>query len=91
MVHKASSDTRLRETIESLRAFLFKASAAYAIMYEMEATTMEAKDSHGFNQVVEENDKSADRAWVKPTLERLSLKQALSGTTGAIDSTNPGS
>ena len=52
---------------------------------------MEAKDSHGFNQVVEENDKSADRAWVKPTLERLSLKQALSGTTGAIDSTNPGS
>jgi hypothetical protein len=52
---------------------------------------MEAKDSQGFNQIVEENDKSVDRAWVKPTLERLSLKQALSGTKGTPDGTSPGS
>jgi len=61
-------------------------------MIGMEATRMETKDSQGFNQI-EENDKSADRAWVKPTLERLSLKQALTrpphGTTG--DASTPGS
>jgi hypothetical protein len=52
---------------------------------------MEAKDSHGFNQIVDDNDRSVDRAWVKPTLERLSLKQALSGIKGSSDGTDPGS
>jgi hypothetical protein len=62
-------------------------------MIEMEDNTMEAKDSHGFNQIVEENDKSVDRTWVKPTLERLSLKQAFTAPphAGKGDANTPGS
>ena len=54
---------------------LFEANAILCNNDRDGGNTMEAKDSHGFNQIVEENDKSVDRAWVKPTLERLSLKR----------------
>jgi hypothetical protein len=49
------------------------------------------KSSEGLDPTTGEVGKS-DRVWVKPTLERLSLKQALSAPSiGSGDGTTPGS
>jgi len=54
--------------------------------------TEATKDSHSFNALEEKESKSADRAWVKPTIEKLSLKQALSTKNAfAGDTTTSGS
>jgi hypothetical protein len=39
----------------------------------------EGTDGRGFNNVAEEVNQVTDRTWVKPVLERLSLKRALTG------------
>ena len=53
---------------------------------------IEAKDSSGFRGVAKEKTESADRSWVKPTLERLSLKQAFTHPSGVPnDSCSAGS
>ena len=42
------------------------------------------------NQAVRTSPDVPKSTWVKPTLERLSLKDALSGgTTGSVDGTTP--
>lgn len=48
----------------------------------MTSTNMESQEVKVASESI---DSSAQRPWTKPTLERLSLKQALKGT-GALDS-----
>ena len=44
---------------------------------------------HGASQLTEAQSCTTPQAWVKPTLDRLSLKQALHGTGGlSSDTTN---
>lgn len=47
-------------------------------------------DTREINTPSESVTGAAALPWTKPTLERLSLKQALAGTPGAGDGSNPG-
>ena len=48
-------------------------------------TTYGDKDMEGLSRQMDAADLSARRPWVKPALERLSLKEALGGGGGASD------
>lgn len=56
-----------------------------------ELTSSSGSSSHGGPKEIQEGPVS--RVWVKPTLEKLSLKQALAGGSGSpeIANTNTGS